>query len=122
VIDGRQVQQGLYRVSDFIEKPAPDKAPSNLVVAGRYVFMPEIFDHLARTEEGAGGEIQLTDAMRIMVREHEMYGLILNGHRCDIGSREGFIKTNIEFALKHPDMAEELQTYIKDLAGKISDN
>jgi len=116
VIDGRQVSEGLYLINDIIEKPDIEEAPSNMVIAGRYVFTPEIFDSISRTKPGKGGEIQLTDAMRLMLRDVAMYGRRLNGRRCDIGNKDGFIKTNLEFALKREDMAEAMREYIKKLA------
>lgn len=119
VIDGEQAKPGVYLVKDFIEKPSVDEAPSNLVIAGRYILTPDIFEYLSRTEQGQGGEVQLTDAMRMMVKNRPMYGLRLNGRRCDIGHKEGFIKTNIEFALKRDDVAENLREYIKQLAKSI---
>jgi UTP--glucose-1-phosphate uridylyltransferase len=119
VIDGAEVEPGFYKVKDFVEKPRADEAPSNLVIAGRYIFTPEIFGYLERTGPGKGGEIQLTDAMRMMVREHDMYGLKLKGKRCDIGNTEGFIRTNIEFALKREDIAQRLKDYIRQVAGRL---
>ncbi len=116
VIDGAEVDKGVYLVKDFVEKPSAEKAPSNLVIAGRYIFEPEIFDFLGRIEPGKGGEMQLTDAMRMMVKEQEMYGLLFEGKRYDIGDKEGFIQTNIEFALQREDIGEELRNYIKKLA------
>jgi UTP--glucose-1-phosphate uridylyltransferase len=102
-----------------VEKPAVEEAPSNLVIASRYVFTPEIFGYIEQTRPGKGGEIQITDAMRLMVRDHAMYGRRLAGRRCDIGNKEGFIRTNIEYALKRNDMAAELRTYIKMLAERL---
>ena len=119
VIDGEQTAPGVYLVKDFIEKPSPDKAPSNLVIAGRYILTPDIFEYISRTKPGNNGEIQLTDAMRMMVKDRPMYGLRLDGKRCDIGDKEGFIKTNIDFALKRDDVAEILKAYIKELANRI---
>jgi UTP--glucose-1-phosphate uridylyltransferase len=119
VIDGKDIDDGVYLVKDFVEKPAVDEAPSNMVIASRYIFTPEIFDYIERTEPGKGGEIQITDAMRLMVKDRAMYGCRLDGRRCDIGNKEGFIKTNIEFALKHDDMAESMAEYIKELAKKL---
>ena len=116
VIDGKEIKPDLYRVEDFIEKPRPEEAPSHLVIAGRYVFTPEIFSHLSQTKPGKGDEIQLTDAMRMMVRNHAMYGWKLKGKRCDIGNPQGFVRTNLEFALKHDDLADDLRQYLKQLA------
>jgi UTP--glucose-1-phosphate uridylyltransferase len=119
VIDGKQINSALYQIKDFIEKPNPNEAPSNLVIAGRYILTPHIFEFLCQIKPGKGNEIQLTDALRLMVRNQEIYGLKLNGKRCDIGNKEGFIKTNVEFALKRDDMAEQIRTYIKQLAKEI---
>jgi UTP--glucose-1-phosphate uridylyltransferase len=119
VVDGKETEAGVYLLKDFVEKPSVDEAPSNLAIAGRYLLTPDIFEYLSRTKSGQGGEIELTDAMRMMVKERPMYGLRLKGRRCDIGNKEGFVKTNIEFALKHDDMAEDLRRYIKQLAKEI---
>jgi len=116
VIDGAEIRPGVYRIRDFVEKPEPRRAPSNLAIAGRYLLTPDIFPCLEKTAPGPGGEIQLTDALRALVRSRPMYGLKLDGRRCDIGNKEGFIRTNIEFALKRDDMAEDLRQYIKQLA------
>ena len=116
VIAGKEIEPDLYLVEDFVEKPRPEEAPSNLVIAGRYILTPEIFDYLRQTEPGKGGEIQLTDAMRMMVRNRAMYGWKLKGKRCDIGNPQGFVRTNLEFALKHEDLADELRQYLKQLA------
>jgi UTP--glucose-1-phosphate uridylyltransferase len=119
VVDAEQTEKNVYLVKDFIEKPPPQEAPSNLVIAGRYLLTPDIFDYISRTKPAKDGEIQLTEALRMMVKENPMYALLLDGKRCDIGNKEGFIKTNIEFALKRKDMAENLRQFIKELAEKI---
>lgn len=119
VIDGKQTQEGLYQITDFVEKPSADEAPSNLVIASRYIFTPGIFEYIEKTKPGKGGEIQITDAMRMMVRDHAMYGKRMIGRRCDIGNKEGFVKTNIEFALKRSDMTEDIKAYIKALAKQL---
>ncbi|MDI6447502.1 UTP--glucose-1-phosphate uridylyltransferase GalU [Anaerobaca lacustris] len=116
IIDGEEVRPGVYRIRDIVEKPAPAQAPSNLAVAGRYLLTADIFDHIGTTGPDPGGEIQLTDALRALVRERPMYGLRLDGRRCDIGNKDGFIRTNIEFALKREDMAEDMVQYIRQLA------
>jgi UTP--glucose-1-phosphate uridylyltransferase len=119
VIDGQQEEEGLYRVRDFVEKPSVEEAPSNLVIASRYVFTPDIFGYLEQTQPGKGGEIQITDAMRLMVRYRLMYGRKLDGRRCDIGNKEGFVRTNIEFALKDADISEAMKAYIRELAKSL---
>jgi len=119
VIDGEEFRPGVYRIRDFVEKPAPENAPSNLVIAGRYLLTPDIFDFIRRTTPSKDGEIQLTEALRALVRSRPVYGLKLDGRRCDIGNKEGFIRTNIEFALKRSDMADGLRQYIKRLAEEM---
>lgn len=116
IIDGEEVRPGVYRIRDFVEKPSPETAPSNLAIAGRYLLTPDIFEHIRKTAPAHDGEIQLTEALRALVRNRPMYGLKLEGKRCDIGNKEGFIRTNIDFALKRDDMADGLRQYIKQLA------
>jgi UTP--glucose-1-phosphate uridylyltransferase len=119
IIDGKQIDPAIYLIKDFVEKPEPDEAPSNLAIAGRYVFTPQIFDYVRQTKPGKGNEIQITDAMCLMVRDRAIYGVKLNGKRCDIGNKEGFIRTNIEFALSRDDMTEQMQNYIRKLANEL---
>jgi UTP--glucose-1-phosphate uridylyltransferase len=116
IIDGDEIRPGVYRIRDFVEKPSPDRAPSNLAIAGRYLLTADIFDLIGQTRPDGSGEVQLTDALRELVKRRPMYGLRLNGRRCDIGNKDGFIRTNIEFALKRTDMAEDITRYIKQLA------
>lgn len=120
VIKGRRVNGsgngGLYLVEDFVEKPAPAEAPSNLVIASRYVLTPDIFAFLDKTGRGKNNEIQLTDAMRAMVKARAMYALRFDGTRYDIGNKLDFIKTNLIFGLKQPDMARELRAFVRGLA------
>ena len=119
VISGDEVAPGIFKIHGLVEKPTPQEAPSTLAVAGRYVFTPDIFDCLARIEPGKGGELQLTDAMQLMLAKKPMYGRLLDGKRYDIGDKQGFIKTNIEFALKDEDICGELKDYIKQLAKEL---
>ncbi|HPC95339.1 MAG TPA: UTP--glucose-1-phosphate uridylyltransferase GalU [Sedimentisphaerales bacterium] len=119
IIDGDEIRPGVYRIRDFVEKPSAAEAPSNLAIAGRYLLTADIFDLIGTTGPDRGGEIQLTDALRALVRRRPMYGLKLDGRRCDIGNKDGFIRTNIEFALKRQDMAEDMVQYIKRLAQKL---
>jgi UTP--glucose-1-phosphate uridylyltransferase len=116
VISGREVSPNLYLVDDFVEKPEPDEAPSNLAIAGRYVLTPEIFEQIERTSRSKNNEIQLTDAMRLLVRSRAMYGLRFDGCRYDIGNKVDFVKTNLIYALERPEMREEMEAFIKDLA------
>jgi UTP--glucose-1-phosphate uridylyltransferase len=115
IISGSQLEKNVILATDFVEKPAFKDAPSNLAIASRYIFTPEIFDFLDKTTEGVNNEIQLTDAMRAMVKKHAMYGLRFEGKRYDIGNKLDFIKTNIEFGLKNKEIGPELKKYLKEL-------
>ncbi|MCG6190129.1 UTP--glucose-1-phosphate uridylyltransferase GalU [Maribellus maritimus] len=119
IIDGEAVTENVFKAKDWIEKPSPEEAPSNLAVASRYIFTPEIFDLLEKTPPGKNNEIQLTDAMREMVKKQAMYGLKFNGKRYDIGNKMGFLKTNIEFALEDPEIGESIKVWLKDFVGKL---
>ena len=119
VISGNQVGQNLYLVEDFIEKPTPEEAPSNLAIAGRYVFTPEIFNHIAATQPGKSGEIQLTDAMRLMVKTRAMYGLSFDGERYDIGNKLDFIRTNVIYGLKRDEMRHDLLEFLREIVRSV---
>ncbi|HCY8243383.1 TPA: UTP--glucose-1-phosphate uridylyltransferase GalU [Staphylococcus aureus] len=108
--NGRQ-----YEVKKFVEKPAQGTAPSNLAIMGRYVLTPEIFDYLKTQKEGAGNEIQLTDAIERMNNDNQVYAYDFEGERYDVGEKLGFVKTTIEYALKDDSMREELTRFIKEL-------
>jgi UTP--glucose-1-phosphate uridylyltransferase len=116
IINGKPIADNQYLISDFVEKPSIEEAPSNLAIAGRYIFTSEIFEYIDRTPLGKNDEIQLTDAMRLMARSRAMYGWRFNGTRHDLGNRMDYLKTNIIFALKRDDLREELSAFIKDLA------
>jgi UTP--glucose-1-phosphate uridylyltransferase len=116
IMRGREVSPGLHLVDDFIEKPALEEAPSNLAIASRYIFTAEIFHYLENVERGKNNEIQLTDAMRLMVRETAMYGLEVKGSRQDIGNKLDYIKANIRHGLKDPEIGDDLRAYIAELA------
>jgi UTP--glucose-1-phosphate uridylyltransferase len=114
VIDGVEVEKDFYKANDFVEKPKPQNAPSNLAIASRYVLTPAIFDYLENTQPGINDEIQLTDAMRSMLKKHDMYGYRFNGVRYDIGNKLDFIKTNLIYGLKHPDIGDDLRDWLKN--------
>jgi UTP--glucose-1-phosphate uridylyltransferase len=105
----------LMRINDVIEKPKRDEAPSNLAVTGRYVFPPDIFDCLSRIKPGSGGEIQLTDAMRLLAKEHGLWGYIYEGKTYDAGDKLGFLEATVELALKNPDLGSSFRNYLKTL-------
>jgi len=111
----RRWGERLRQVIDLVEKPTTDQAPSNLSVIGRYVLPPEIFDCLARTEPGRGGEIQLTDALKILAREHGLWALEAEGKTYDAGDKLGFLKATVEFAAKNAEFGDEFRAYLKNL-------
>ena len=107
----------LFSVTQMVEKPARDKAPSNLIITGRYILQPEIFDILGTQERGAGGEIQLTDAMIELAKREPFYGLQFEGRSFDCGSKVGFLAANVSYALARPDLAPAMRAEIKRLTG-----
>lgn len=114
VIDGEEMGDNVYLAKDFVEKPKPEDAPSDLAVASRYIFTPEIFKYLEKTPRGKGNEIQITDAMRLMVKERAMYGYQFDGIRYDVGNKLDFIKTNVIFGLDHEDIGPKLREWLKE--------
>lgn len=115
IIDPVSQNGRLYDVKKFVEKPALGTAPSNLAIMGRYVLTPDIFDYLANQGEGAGGEIQLTDAIERLNADSQVYAYDFEGNRYDVGEKLGFVKTTIEYALKDAEMRDELKAFIKTL-------
>ncbi len=104
----------LIEVAGLVEKPAPEEAPSNTAVIGRYILMPEVFDHLSRKQRGAGNEIQLTDALSAMIGSGPFHGLRFEGTRFDCGDRAGFIQANIAYALARDDLHDDIAEFIGD--------
>jgi len=115
VIEHKKVADSVYQISNLVEKPLPDKAPSNLAIIGRYILTPEIFDILEKTKPGRGGEIQLTDGLNDMLKHQVIYGYKFEGKRYDAGNKLGFLKATVEFALRRPDLGEEFRNYLKGL-------
>jgi UTP--glucose-1-phosphate uridylyltransferase len=109
----------LLRVERIVEKPKPDKAPSNLAVVGRYLLTPRLFAHLERIGEGAGGEIQLTDGIARLMNDEAVYAYRFDGKRYDCGSKLGYLQANVEYALQHPELKTTFKTYLKKLAKEI---
>lgn len=113
IIDPSEQQGSRYKVRKFVEKPKQGSAPSNMAIIGRYVFTPEIFKFLDEMEVGAGGEIQLTDAIEKLNAEQSVYACAFEGNRYDVGEKLGFVETTLEFALQRPDLKDELITFMK---------
>ncbi len=109
----------LLRVDRIVEKPKPDKAPSNLAVVGRYLLTPRVFDHLERIGEGAGGEIQLTDGIARLMNDEAVYAYRFAGKRFDCGSKLGYLQANVEYALAHAELAAPFRSYLKKLTKEI---
>ncbi len=105
----------LLRISNLVEKPKPVDAPSNLSITGRYLLPPQIFDCIERTSPGRGGEIQLTDALRILAQEHGLLALVYEGKSYDAGDKLGFLKATVEMALKNPEFEADFRAYLKSL-------
>ncbi len=113
VIDGEEVEEGVFKIKDMVEKPPAAEAPSDLAIIGRYVLTPDIFDEIATTRPGAIGEIQITDAMRSLSKKRPFYGVRFEGKRHDAGDKLGFLMATVEFALKHADLAPEFRDYLR---------
>lgn len=118
---GEEVSDGLFNVKNFVEKPKAEEAPSNLAIIGRYLLTPEIFSVLEEQEPGAGGEIQLTDAIDTLNKTQRVFAHEFKGTRYDVGDKFGFMKTSIEYGLKHPEVKEELKNYIIQLGKELVD-
>lgn len=112
IVDCKKVDDRVYKVRDLVEKPKIEEAPSNIAILGRYILTPDIFDYLMDQEAGAGGEIQLTDALKRQARDVAMYAYDFQGKRYDVGSKLGFVQANIEFALRNPELKEDLIEYL----------
>lgn len=114
-----EVAKGLYDVKSFVEKPEPDKAPSNLAIIGRYLLTPEIFGLLETQEPGLGGEIQLTDSINELNKTQRVFAQEFSGKRYDVGTKIGMLEANIEYGLKHPETKDELKAYLKKISGNF---
>src|ERR1700752_5206032 len=108
--DGR-----LFEINSMVEKPKPEDAPSNLAIIGRYILTPRVFEILASTPQGTGNELQLTDALRLLLKEQRIYAYVYEGQRYDAGDKLGFLKATVELALKRPELAEKFRDYLKNL-------
>ena len=115
IVDCKHVEDGIYKVKDLVEKPAREVAPSRIAILGRYILTPAIFSYLETQEPGAGGEIQLTDGLKRLAKNEAMYAYVFKGHRYDVGTKMGFLQANIEFALRNPEITEELKKYLDEL-------
>jgi UTP--glucose-1-phosphate uridylyltransferase len=115
VIDGKRIEDGVYLVKDLVEKPAPSEAPSNLAIIGRYILTPGIFAALELTKPGKGGEIQLTDGLRLLMKKEPIYAYEFEGKRHDAGDKLGFLKATVEFGLKNREFGAAFRSFLQKL-------
>jgi len=115
IIDAKKIDDRIYLVNDMVEKPQPDEAPSNLAIIGRYILTPESFVALEQTKPGKGGEIQLTDGLRLLMKKQPIYAYEFEGVRHDAGDKLGFLKATVEFGLKNEEFGDQFRSYLKKL-------
>jgi len=113
IVSAEAVSKGLSKLTNIVEKPKPEDAPSTLGVVGRYLLSPRIFHILANLRRGAGGEIQLTDAIGRLLREEAVYGYEFHGQRYDCGSKLGYLQATVNLALKHPQLAKDFREFLQ---------
>lgn len=118
IIDGSR-EGDVFRITSLVEKPRREDAPSNLAIIGRYILTPDIFRILERQKVGAGGEIQLTDALRELLKKRSIYGYRIKGKRYDAGDKVGFLKATVDLALKNPEVAGPFKEYIREVAALL---
>ena len=118
IVSEEELPGGLFKVKDMIEKPDPKEAPSRTAVLGRYILTPDIFPILAQTQPGKGGEIQLTDALRVQAQNGTVYACHFEGRRYDVGSKEGYLEATVEYALRRADLGPGFRKYLEELLGK----
>jgi len=116
IVAGESAGKQLMRVEKIVEKPSPEKAPSRMGVAGRYILTPGIFEEIRNQPTGVGGEIQLTDAIARLMQREAVYAFQYEGKRYDCGSKEGFLEATVELALQHPDVGTSFRSYLKGLS------
>ena len=114
IVKGMHIERGVHKVKDLIEKPDIDNSPSNIAILGRYIITPQIFDILEQTKPGKNNEIQLTDALKELLRKEAMYAYNFQGRRYDVGDRLGFLEATVDFALKRDDLREDFLAYLRN--------
>ncbi|MBK5252698.1 MAG: UTP--glucose-1-phosphate uridylyltransferase GalU [Peptostreptococcaceae bacterium] len=115
IIAGKKIKDRTYRVTDMVEKPGPGEAPSDMAILGRYVLDSDIFEMIERTPRGKGGEIQLTDAMKMLLQSHRMLAYDFVGRRYDTGNKQGYLEATVEYALRHPEIKSGFMEYLKHI-------
>lgn len=120
IVEGLYMEnENLMKVTNMVEKPKVEEAPSQMAVLGRYIITPDVFEVLSKTTPGIGGEIQLTDALKVMASYENVYAYNFDGLRYDLGDKLGFLKATVEFALRRDDLKEDFKEYLKEISGKI---
>ncbi|MBF7096140.1 UTP--glucose-1-phosphate uridylyltransferase GalU [Alkalibacter mobilis] len=115
IVSGDKIEDRVYTVKDLVEKPKPEDAPTNVAILGRYIITPGVFEILEHTERGAGGEIQLTDALKELADKEEMFACDFEGKRYDVGNKLGFLEATVEYALRRDDLKDDFRNYLKSL-------
>ena len=118
IVDGERIGEGIYSVRDLVEKPAPDAAPSNVAIMGRYIITPQVFDILEHTAPGAGNEIQLTDALKTLAQQERMLAYAFKGRRHDVGDKLGFLQATVEFALQRENLHDDFLAYLEKIVAE----
>ena len=119
VISGVKERDNVFRINSLVEKPDPENAPSNMAIIGRYILTPDIFDILEKIKPGKGGEIQLTDAINLLLQKRPVYGYLFEGKRYDAGDKLGYLKATVDFALMNKELAEDFRKYLLEVARKL---
>ena len=119
IVDGIEIESGVHKVNTLVEKPKVEESPSNVAILGRYIISPSIFEILENTKPGAGGEIQLTDALKELAKIEDMIAYEFEGKRYDVGDKLGFLQATVEFALKNDELKESFAEYVKEISGRI---
>lgn len=118
IVDPVALQENIWQVKDLVEKPAVASAPSQLAILGRYIITPEIFDIIGQTKPGKNGEIQLTDALKVLAKQQKMFAYNFSGRRYDVGNKQGFLQATVEFALKRPELHDDFLKYLLKVTGQ----
>lgn len=121
VINGKEVSRNIFKINDMVEKPKASSAPSDMAIIGRYILTPDIFGFIEKTKPGKGGEIQLTDALKSMLKRKPVYGYLFNGRRYDGGDKVGYLKATVELALKNPSVKNEFKKYLLSRISTLSE-
>lgn len=120
IISAKHIEDRVYKVKDLVEKPEIDKAPSNIAILGRYIITPEIFNILEKLPPGKCGEVQLTDALKILSKKEAMYAYVFRGKRYDVGDKLGFLEATVDFALKKPELRDDFMEYLNKVCTEVN--